>query len=96
MCGVCTITLLQHIAYIGPMQILIYTTLTLLHTDVCQSDKKGREKKRKYLLGGLNITANLYCICLSELKQTLTQLQYRFPEIYETPSRKCKMLIRWT
>ena len=38
------------------------------------------------ILDGPNITANLYCICLSVHKHTLTQMQYRFAVTYETPS----------
>ena len=53
-----------------------------------QSRSKTMYKlQRYYIQGGPFITANLYCICLSEHETcAFKQVQYRFAVIYETPS----------
>ena len=42
---------------------------------------------QRQILSGPNITANLYRICLTNMKHALPQMQYRFAVIYETPSK---------
>ena len=53
------------------------------HERLCDFSQLFSNKANVLILSGPNITANLYCICLSD-----AQMQYKSAVIYETPSIK--------